>query len=699
MVDVIEKDKCTGCKLCGDVCPNGAITFETDEQGFWYPAIDRDKCINCDVCEQKCPALNPVNNPARNEPKVYAAWSKDSDTRIQSTSGGIFWEIASAFIKDGGAVVGSVWEDDCKSARHVIAHDMNELRALRGSKYIQSDTEGIYCKIKDEINKGMPLLFCGTPCQNAAVQKIIGSEEKNIYYLDFICRSINSPLAFKKYVEEKERAYGSKAVKVHLKDKTKGWQSLASRIEFENGEVSLKNRDNDAWVRGFLKGDLYTRECCFSCQYRKLPRNIADVTVGDFWGIEDEAPYDMYCGISVVMVNTMNGEFLLNGAKDNLFLKEKKLEDVIGGNPALLNSPARNGKRDEFFKVLDENGFVESVKYVLKENMDEEKFKSPRDVYEEDVRKYNRAGVIDENLYFYLNFECKNIVHNGKGRIIPYQNVVIDMHPTAKIVIDGDNDFELGTNLLLGSRAETLIRLEHDSCWNIRHGGFLFYGTTLEIKENAIFDSGFFSMNTGSVLIVAKRIVFGEDVMLGRNIVIYDSDFHRMLDMDGTYINPPEEVVVGNHVWLTGNINVNKGVTIGEGSIVANQTVVTKNIPPYSLVAGQSVGKVIKENVIWSRKSVSKYKDVSETRKMILYGYGIEGKRFYRKHKDHISFVIDNFDKSDCVVDFATFRNEHEVMNSEEFLWVIASPNHFDELYNDVRSYYKDALVVSYSDI
>lgn len=47
MIYAVEKEKCTGCKACGDVCPTGAIRFDTDMEGFWYPKVDENRCIKC----------------------------------------------------------------------------------------------------------------------------------------------------------------------------------------------------------------------------------------------------------------------------------------------------------------------------------------------------------------------------------------------------------------------------------------------------------------------------------------------------------------------------------------------------------------------------------------------------------------------------------------------------------------------------
>lgn len=361
MIDKIDKIKCTGCKMCADICPHEAISFVTDKEGFWYPFVDERKCNHCGYCMKRCPSLNIDYFREKDEPKVYAVWSKSEQTRYESTSGGVFWEIAKNFIKSGGIVVGARWGTDWKSAEHYIAYDLEELAMLRGSKYIQSDTAGIYKRVREELYRGRKVLFCGTPCHNAAMQIFLKEDLENIFYFDFICRSINSPLAFKAYISELEKQYDSTVKAVHLKSKKKGWQSLASQVLFENGEESLKDKNEDLWIKGFLKNDLYTRESCFQCQYRTLPRKTADITVGDFWGIKDEAPDDMFRGISVVLVNTLRGQQLLDNVSENLIIKKKNIKDVLSGNFALLNSPKRTAKKQLFFKMLETNEFSKCI--------------------------------------------------------------------------------------------------------------------------------------------------------------------------------------------------------------------------------------------------------------------------------------------------------------------------------------------------
>lgn len=699
MVDVISKDKCTGCKMCGDLCPQNAIYFESDKEGFWYPKIDEKKCNGCGLCEEKCPTLHPEMIKQKNKLDVYAAWSKKSHVRDESTSGGVFWEIATEFIKNDGVVVGTKWNDDCKSASFYIANNFEELKKIRGSKYIQSNASGIFNAVKELLLQGKEVLFCGTPCQNAALRSFMSGRDENIFYFDFICRNVNSTKALDAYVTDMEKRYNSKVRFIRQKSKKTGWQSLATNIIFENGEELILGREEDPWIKGFIENDLYTRDSCFNCQYRTLPRRCSDITVGDFWRINNVSCYDLYKGISVVIINSEKGENLFHSIKDKLFFEKRTIEEVLEGNPALLKDPTDNGNKKAFFQYLETGGFIESVEKVIGKIVNTED--GPEQSLEIDKSRYRHNGDIDEELYMYLNYQCKNVIRKGKAKIIPYKNVILDIQNDSKIILEGDKDFEIGFNLLKGSRIETLIRLGKSAKIILHHGGFLSYGTTLEVKDNAIFEAGYFSANTGSVFIVDKKVYFGEDVMIGRNVMIYDSDFHQVINYSGEPTNLPQEVVIEDHVWLTSNTNVNKGTHINEGTIIANQTVIYGNIPEYSLVAGKSNGKVHKNDVRWSRNKTKKYTKEFSERKIILYGFGIEGKKFEDLYKDRIEYIIDNKQNAEGVITFDEFvRTSIDVLNNtDEWMCVIAAPNYYDSLYEQIKGYIPELLVISYTEV
>lgn len=102
MIDIVEKNKCVGCKACGDICPVGAILYRIDEEGFWYPEINHEKCINCGLCKKVCPALckfYPCLDMLK-KPKTYKVYHKDRIIRYNSASGGLYHGIALAFLKN-----------------------------------------------------------------------------------------------------------------------------------------------------------------------------------------------------------------------------------------------------------------------------------------------------------------------------------------------------------------------------------------------------------------------------------------------------------------------------------------------------------------------------------------------------------------------------------------------------------------------
>lgn len=366
MIDKLEKAECVGCKACSDICPKDAIFFETDKEGFWYPRIDKKKCIDCNLCERVCPHINIPNNTDFEQPLIFAAYSLNSEIRYKSTSGGIYYELAKAFIDAGGYIVGCVYDSDFKGAHHVIGNTLEDLKHIMGSKYFQSDTENIYEKVKKILGTGKKVLFCGAPCQTAALLNYVGEKKDNLYTVDFICRGINSPLAYKMFIKELERKYNSTIKEVHFKDKSKGWVNLGTRVEFENGKKYFQTKHMDPWVSAFIFGNLYMRPSCHNCDYKQLPRK-SDISLGDFWGLDftiDEGKK----GVSIIMVNNSKGKELLEMCKRQIWCEQHTLREACEGNGAILNVSPIGEKRNEFFEMLENQPFSTVVWKLLGKN-------------------------------------------------------------------------------------------------------------------------------------------------------------------------------------------------------------------------------------------------------------------------------------------------------------------------------------------
>ena len=205
--------------------------------------------------------------------------------------------------------------------------------------------------------------------------------------------------------------------------------------------------------------------------------------------------------------------------------------------------------------------------------------------------------------FIYYNYLCKRVLRDKEVYIIPYKGAIIDIHRTAKIELHGQN-LNIGINKIGKSRAETYVKMEKEAYWKCNNGASLCYGGNIEIHDNGCLETNSFFLNVGSVIIATKRIELGEDVWIGRDCVIYDSDFHWMLDENGNVRNVSKPVKVGNHVWLTNHVMVQKGVEIGANVVICPHTIVRKNISEGKMIASGTTQICVADDIKWSSELI-----------------------------------------------------------------------------------------------
>ena len=357
MSDIVKKKYCTGCKACYNICPKDAIEMKTDKEGFWYPKVKAEKCISCDLCNKVCPSINSCKNPESSiRPEVYAAYSLNEETRIKSTSGGLFSELANQVIENKGYVIGAVYNER-HHVEHYIAKSKEELIKLRQSKYVQSDTGNVYKEIKKLLDKDNLILFCGTPCQIAGLTCFLGKKYEKLILCDFICRGIASPKVYEAYLEMQRNKYKSPIKQVMFKNKTYGWSKLSILITFENGEEYLQTGQQDLYVNGYVQNSFFFRPTCFHCKYKELPR-LSDITLADFWGIGKTRPHlDQDKGTSLVFINSTKGKKLFEAIEEDLTFEACTFEEAINGDVSIFDSVERNPRRRKFYVDLDKLPF------------------------------------------------------------------------------------------------------------------------------------------------------------------------------------------------------------------------------------------------------------------------------------------------------------------------------------------------------
>lgn len=344
-VNNISHDICTGCMMCGDLCPKDAIQFQVID-GFWYPIVNERLCTNCGLCSKKCPAINIQKEAPLHSLYCVGARTKEESVRMSSTSGGFFSEVATEWMKGGGVVVGAEYSAK-QEIIHAVEKEVSGIEKLRQSKYAQSKTEGIYRKTKELLKQDVQVLFCGTPCQVEALKAYLRKPFDNLVTLDFICLGICSPLVYQKYLDMLEKKYSSKTKRIWFKNKRQGWRSVGTLVQFENGKEYFRTAPWDLFMRAFIIDSLAMRPNCETCKFRKIPHN-SDFTLGDFWGIENINPQmDDNLGLSAVFINTKTGLDLFDRIKNKLLYFETKEEDIISGNFSAVKpkSPHPNSRK------------------------------------------------------------------------------------------------------------------------------------------------------------------------------------------------------------------------------------------------------------------------------------------------------------------------------------------------------------------
>lgn len=366
--------KCTGCRCCEQICPTGAIEIIKNSEGFIEPRVNEDKCTSCGLCLNKCPQLKELKIE-KFEQKGYAVQNKDKTELLNSSSGGMFSLLAKEILKKEGIVYGAAYSEKLK-VEHIEITKESELYKLRGSKYVQSDTKNTYRYVKDKLELGKYVLYSGTPCQIAGLRSFLNKEYEKLYTVDLICHGVPSPELFEKYKENLEEKQNSTIMNLNFRYKSKkGWLYKFLRIQYNNNKTKQKVYFLDSYYKSFLNGDL-NRNCCYECKYSNLKR-ISDITIGDFWGIENiENDFIIKDGISAVLVNNEKGKNIFESCKNNMLYKEVKVEELAKENMNLNRPTIKTKIRDSIYKEFNNKDynryekenlhFKVEIKHILK---------------------------------------------------------------------------------------------------------------------------------------------------------------------------------------------------------------------------------------------------------------------------------------------------------------------------------------------
>lgn len=375
MIKIDNKYNCCGCAACVQVCPQQCIEFSEDIHGFRYPSVHLETCVDCHLCEKVCPVIN--QSVPKTPLAVYAAKNINDDVRMSSSSGGIFTSIAEAVIKEGGVVFGARFDENWE-VRHSYAHSMNDLSPFKGSKYLQSIIGQSYVDAKQFLDNGRQVLFTGTPCQIAGLKKFLRKDYINLTTVDLVCHGVPSPLVWRSYLDYVRNInVGYEITDISFRSKISGWKKYSILISGRLQDTDSHNKiilqetiDENLYMKIFLH-NLCLRPSCFACP-SKSGKSYSDITLADFWGIEDIIP-DLYDskGVSMVMVNSDKG---LNLFQNLHVLKEQSsYESAIKYNSCIELNVEENKFVSKFWELFSTGDFAvasKALKYFKPSYMD-----------------------------------------------------------------------------------------------------------------------------------------------------------------------------------------------------------------------------------------------------------------------------------------------------------------------------------------
>jgi coenzyme F420-reducing hydrogenase beta subunit len=283
--------------------------------------------------------------------ECYAARGRNFEGIHNSSSGGISAILAETFTRNGKSVCGAVVADG--RVVHRIIRAGENPAPLQGSKYVQSDAADAIDNAASLLERGIPVLFSGTPCQIAGLRKYLRRDYDNLIAVDFICHGVPSAKVLDKYLAELEQKQGSKVKSLNFRDKTHSWEELRLTVQFENGSTYSSPAGKYPYYRAFLC-NLSLNKICGECPFNTLPRS-ADITLGDFWRItRHHEGFDGDTGVSCVVINTDKGRELFARVSDRLTAVPSTQADIMDGNPFLNGHCTLHKRRDKFMNRLDE---------------------------------------------------------------------------------------------------------------------------------------------------------------------------------------------------------------------------------------------------------------------------------------------------------------------------------------------------------
>ena len=353
---ICEPRSCCGCMACVNSCTHNAILVKKDMLHFDVPVIDVDKCVNCGLCAKNCQVLNPIQKNEELPSNSYAIYAKDKGVHEQSASGGASAVFMHHILEQGGVAYGVVMPDS-KRVYHKKIESIKDIPLTQGSKYVQSEIGDTYKYVKQDLISGKKVLFTGTPCQIGGLKKFLHKQYPNLITVELVCHGVSSLGLLSDHLSSCLNEENNNHLTITFREKKHNEGVKYVTTVKDGNRIAYKNY-NDCFIKSFELG-LTLRESCYTCPYTS-PNRIADITIGDFWGLGQIADnsFDTANGVSGIIINTPKGVAFFNECQGSFNIQVRDFEEFVNGNGATKHSATRVMFRNRFIQEYHNGNFT-----------------------------------------------------------------------------------------------------------------------------------------------------------------------------------------------------------------------------------------------------------------------------------------------------------------------------------------------------
>lgn len=250
--------------------------------------------------------------------KVVAAQLKDRETLRQSSSGGIFSLLAEYVLHKGGIVFGAAFDENLQ-CHHIGVSKIEDLKLLRGSKYVHSEIGKTFTEAQSYLRQGKWVYFTGTPCQIVGLKLFLRKDYPTLLTSDLICHGTPSQKVFNRFVKGMEQDVKEKIVDWNFRDKSiAGWACSSSSSSVDKRGMKhrhILNKNMTSYFNAFLGGYLFRMDC-YKCPFA-CPDRVSDITLADYWGVKKFHVFEtLHFGVSLVIINNKKGMNIWEMLKD-----------------------------------------------------------------------------------------------------------------------------------------------------------------------------------------------------------------------------------------------------------------------------------------------------------------------------------------------------------------------------------------------